>query len=162
VSPNYQRDETLYAATETGVYRSTNGGRAWREVTAPEEGAPIISLAVSPSYEKDGSLLAGSDAGGLYVSADRGKNWARLGEEVFSGAINNILLSPTYPAPPYVGVLHEDRLMISLDGGGSWIDWPMSLSDPEPPSITAIAAPGGIGPGHPVLAGTIDGRVLRI
>ena len=30
VSPNFGYDETLYIGTESGLYRSTNGGRAWR------------------------------------------------------------------------------------------------------------------------------------
>ena len=35
ISPNFASDETLFAGTQTGLFRSTNGGRAWREVDLP-------------------------------------------------------------------------------------------------------------------------------
>ncbi len=35
ISPRYYEDETVFAGTESGLFRSTNGGRAWREVESP-------------------------------------------------------------------------------------------------------------------------------
>ena len=73
-------DETLYVGTETGIFRSTNGGRAWREVGFDTDLAPVLSLALSPDYARDGCLYAGTASQGLYCSGDRGRTWARIGE----------------------------------------------------------------------------------
>jgi photosystem II stability/assembly factor-like uncharacterized protein len=64
---------------ESGIFRSMNGGRAWREVDFPTEFAPVISLQLSPNYTEDGTLYAGTESHGLFVSSDRGKTWSRLG-----------------------------------------------------------------------------------
>ena len=45
LSPTWTRDETVYAGTETGLYRSTNGGRAWRHSGFPSELAPALCIA---------------------------------------------------------------------------------------------------------------------
>ena len=42
MSTNFARDETVYAGTETGIYRSTNGGRAWHYTDFPNSFAPVI------------------------------------------------------------------------------------------------------------------------
>jgi photosystem II stability/assembly factor-like uncharacterized protein len=160
ISPGFAADETLFAGTETGLFRSTNGGRAWRETGFPTEAAPVLSLALSPSYLQDGTLLAGTDEAGLYCSADRGRTWSRLGEDVFTGSINAILLSSNYPARPHILVLDNDRLMFSDDGGQSWEPWPAAEGLDE--SITAVVAPYGTEPGAPLLVGLLDGHVMRI
>ena len=50
VSPDYASDETLYVGTESGIFRSTNGGRAWRAVDFPADRAPVRSRAcLSPA-----------------------------------------------------------------------------------------------------------------
>jgi len=35
ISPHFACDEILFAGTETGIFRSTNVGRAWREMDFP-------------------------------------------------------------------------------------------------------------------------------
>ena len=87
LSPDFAHDEILFAGVESGIFRSTNGGRAWREVLFPTDLAPVISLAISPDFKRDGLLLAGTEAHGLHVSYDRGRTWAALGEGVLGEAI---------------------------------------------------------------------------
>ncbi|NIV35567.1 MAG: hypothetical protein GWN58_40785, partial [Anaerolineae bacterium] len=66
---------------DSGIFRSTNGGRAWREVDFSPDLAPVLSLALSPAYAEDGILFAGTESHGLYRSQDGGRTWTRLGEE---------------------------------------------------------------------------------
>jgi photosystem II stability/assembly factor-like uncharacterized protein len=160
ISPDFAHDETLFVGTDSGIYRSTNGGRAWREVDFPLEFAPVLSLAISPHFASDGILLAGTEANGLFRSNDRGRTWTRLGQAVIGEAINNILLSPEFPGKADLLVITGDTLLISRDGGESWLNWQADLSLEESP--TSVIAPQGLAPGAPLLVGLLDGQVLQI
>jgi photosystem II stability/assembly factor-like uncharacterized protein len=159
-SPDFANDETLFVGTDSGVFRSTNGGRAWREVDFPPDFAPVLSLALSPNYATDGVLFAGTESCGLFYSSDNGHTWLRLGEDVVTGAVNSILLAPEFPAQPDVLVLLGDALLISHDGGQSWVEWQAGLRLER--SMTSVIAPQGLAPGASLLVGLVDGRVLRI
>jgi len=154
VSPDFARDETLFVGVESGLYRSTTGGRAWREPAADRHGpqpadfAPVLSLAISPHYATDGTLWAGSEAHGLFCSRDRGKSWARLGEGSIHGAVNSIVVASDYPTNPHLLVSLGDRLLVSRDDGLSWQEWPLGVN-PEG-SIIALAASLGLTPGAPL------------
>lgn len=161
ISPDFARDRTIFAGTETGLYRSTNGGRAWREVESfPTDLAPILSLALSPNYAEDGTLFAGTEAHGLLQSTDRGHTWAALGEGAIAGAVNAIVPSPAFPARPDLLVMLNAALLVSRDGGRSWSDWPADADLAA--GVTALAAPHGLGPDAPLLVGLVDGGVRRL
>lgn len=166
VSPDYARDETLFAATDSGVFRSTTGGRAWREVDGGAEGqrstdfAPVLSLALSPSYAQDGLVFAGTEEHGLFRSSDRGCTWTPVGSGVLSGAVNGIVLSPDYPRRPHILVLLPHTLLVSRDNGATWEEWQPGWHSPA--TLTCLAAPLGIDPGAPLLVGTVGGEVVRL
>jgi photosystem II stability/assembly factor-like uncharacterized protein len=75
--------QTVYAATEAGLCKSTDGGEHWQPLphTGPKElrltgerNRSIRSIAVDPS---NGSIVyAASPAGKVYKSADGGQTWA--------------------------------------------------------------------------------------
>jgi len=160
ISPDFANDETLFVGTESGIFRSTNGGRAWREVNFPPEFAPVLSLALSPNYGNDGVLFAGTESCGLLHSDDRGRTWTRLGEDVVTGAVNSIVLSPEFPVKTDVLVMLGEALLVSRDGGQSWLDWKAGLAIEE--GLASVAAPQGLDPGTPLLVGLVGGGVLRI
>ena len=159
-------DETIYVGTETGIFRSTNGGRAWREVDFDLNLAPVLSLALSPDYARDGCLYAGTASHGLYRSEDRGQTWERVGEAVpsLAGAlaqsVSALLLAPDYPAKPQILAMLADALLVSRDGGTTWEAWKKVLD--LGPGAACVAAPLGLDPGAPLLVGLLDGRVLRV
>lgn len=160
ISPDFADDETLFVGAESGIFRSTNGGRAWREVNFSSEFAPVLSLALSPNYAHDGVLLAGTESCGLFHSDDQGRTWARLGEDVVTGAVNSIVLSLEFPAKMDVLVMLGEALLISHDGGQSWSNWKVDL--PIEQGLASVAAPQGLDPGTPLLVGLVRGGVLRI
>jgi hypothetical protein len=160
ISPEFATDETIFVGTETGVFRSTNGGRAWRETEFPMEPAPVISLAISPGYAQDGMVAAGTESHGLFYSDDKGKTWKRLGEEAVTGAVNAISLSPEFPAKPHMLAMLDEALLISRDAGQSWADWKDGLCIEQ--GTASLATPHGLDPGAPLLVGLVGGEVLRI
>jgi photosystem II stability/assembly factor-like uncharacterized protein len=146
--------------TESGIYRSTNGGRAWQETSFPIDSAPVISLALSPAYASDRTLFAGTESSGLFRTDDEGGHWEDVGGDALCSAINAIVLSPEFPSRPDILVMLDDTLLISRDGGTSWSAWPMTMSQTE--MVTAVATPQGIDRGAPLLVGLADGNLLRI
>lgn len=62
--------ELVFAGTEEGIYRSPSGGRGWKRSDAPD--ATYQSIAISPSFHRDGLVLAGTEEQGLWRSADSG------------------------------------------------------------------------------------------
>lgn len=72
----WPRREVVFAATEEGLYRSPNGGRAWKRSECDE--AVYQILAVSPHFHSDGVVLAGSEEDGLWRSADGGYTFRRV------------------------------------------------------------------------------------
>ena len=121
LSPAWTEDETAFAGTETGLYRSTNGGRAWRHTGFPAELAPALCIA-SLEDERTGitRLLVGTEDKGLLASCDQGETWERLAADALSGAVNQLHIDVNDGATLYA--LTSDGVMRSDDGGLSWSD----------------------------------------
>ncbi len=160
VSPDFRRDRTLYAGTETGIFCSRNGGRFWHELPFAMDDAPVLSLALSPTFQDDGVMFAGTESRGLARSTDRGQSWQWLPELDRPGAVNALLVGPEFPRQPDVLALLDDALLVSRDGGDSWADWPASLDFSV--ALTSVVAPFGLGWAQPLLVGLLDGRVLWV
>jgi photosystem II stability/assembly factor-like uncharacterized protein len=110
LAPEFARDQTAYIGTETGIFRSTNGGRAWRVLPFPIDAAPVLSLAVSPNV-----VLAGTESNGLYRSTDRGKAWEQA---IAEGSVSALSVQPDR-----LWALVDDSVMISSDDGQTWAVW---------------------------------------
>ncbi len=96
ISPAYGSSRTVYAAARpdpvspTAVFRSTNGGAAWQELTTgiptEQNGAALKVSALA--FAVEGSVLAGvqyGESGGktaVYRSADGGASWQIVGSSL--------------------------------------------------------------------------------
>jgi photosystem II stability/assembly factor-like uncharacterized protein len=160
ISPDFARDETVFVGTQSGVFRSTNGGRAWREVDLPVGYEAVLSLALSPDFARDGILLAGTETQGLLLSTDAGESWQRLGADVFTEATDAIHLAPDFSTRPEILALQAGTLFHSTDRGETWSPWRENLLAEE--EVTAIRAPQGFDAGALVLVGLINGNILRL
>ncbi len=134
----WPRREVVFAATEEGLYRSPSGGRGWRRAECPELVYQI--LAVSPAFNDDGVVMAGSETDGLWRSSDGGHVFTRVDSapeqiNALCSWDNHWLLSSS------------DQLWHSPDG----VEWqPVPGSDPM-----LVLRPGG----NVVLAGNEEGLV---
>ena len=137
-SPHLDEDETIVAGTETGLYRSTNGGRAWRVSGFPSEFAPILSLAytTATSAEKDDTLLfAGTDNHGLFVSLDEGASWNRRAQDALSGSVNQVQIRHKPDGCREVFALAEDGVLVSRDAGQNWH---FLVKTEDPPTVMLL------------------------
>jgi photosystem II stability/assembly factor-like uncharacterized protein len=64
ISPNVAADSCVAAVSDQAVFVSRNGGRAWRELSAPPEASMFTCVA----FDISGALLAGTEASGLWTA----------------------------------------------------------------------------------------------
>lgn len=112
-----QHPGTLYAgAFAGGVFKSTDAGRHWSEMTTGMAATAIIrALAVDPQNSQN--VFAGT-SDGLYTSNNGGSTWTlRLFRDVQAVAVD-----PVTPANVYVGSCSDNvGLYKSVDGGATWV-----------------------------------------
>ena len=66
----------MYAGTQDGPYRTTDGGEHWERLGFPDRGAVVWSIAFHPTRPQ--VMYAGVAPIGIYRSEDGGDNWKKL------------------------------------------------------------------------------------
>lgn len=126
VSPNDA--ELVFAATEKGLFKTTDGGTTWSAVsiTGVTAGARVRAVAVSPKDPK--RILAGVDGsnqsvpvtGGTYLSKDGGSTWETAYSGLASGgSIHHIVFDPTDANNVFLSDV-KSGVYRSTDGGKTW------------------------------------------
>ena len=82
VSPNFAADGTLFAgnrnSTSGNLYRSTDRGDNWVELTGFAPYDFFHTIAISPDYANDQTLVIGINCRPLYISEDAGETWYEM------------------------------------------------------------------------------------
>ena len=125
----------FFGATGGGVWKSTDGGSNWKNITDKYFGGSIGAVAVAESDENiiyvgegentlRGNVSEGID--GMWRSNDGGRTWVNLGLKN-ARHITNIIIHPKNPDIVWVSVSghlfgpSEDRgVYKTIDGGKSW------------------------------------------
>jgi len=74
----------ISGGTESGLYRSTDGGDSWKKLTEglPEGIVGIIGVTISAARpERVWAIIESKDKGGVYRSDDGGEKWTRVNTE---------------------------------------------------------------------------------
>ncbi len=127
--------EYYFGATGGGLFKTTDGGSSWTEVTDGQVGsASVGAVAMAPSdpdivyigmgeVQLRANVLQGD---GVYRSDDAGKSWRHLGL-ADTHAIGRIRIHPTDPDRVYVAALGhpfgpnpERGVFRTTDGGDTW------------------------------------------
>lgn len=126
--PTPTANTAFAAASIGGIYKSTDGGVSWRNVSLGVEGLDITALGISASNPL--VLYAGTYRGGLYKSVDHGESWTRYDAgfqaeaityaiEVDPGRAKRVYVATrgqsNNGAPPWNGVVYKTE-----DGGTTW------------------------------------------
>jgi photosystem II stability/assembly factor-like uncharacterized protein len=130
----------VWIGTESGLFRSVNGGRSWREVDFPLDAAPVLSVALTSD-----TVFAGADRG-LWRSDDNGASWQRV--EAVASAVQAMQTQGET-----VWLLLDNRLLRSDDSGASWQS--ESLPDGKMPTALLPTA-------QAVIVGFADGDLIRL
>ncbi len=164
LSSTFDRDGTVFARTETGIYRSTDGGATFTQLQVGAAGASqtgTAMMALASGYSQTGavrtayaavlqSMPAGTGSGtrtdgGIYRSTDGGTTWARLGS---SDLLNRgaIAVAVAPDGRLFAGYLsHSGGLLCSADGGRTWQPACPPLAAGHGSSVGGSGARGGQG-----------------
>ena len=144
------------AAEENGIYKSTDGGDTWRQLTdgLPQGLTGKINIAVTPADPDRLYALveAPEPEEGLYRSDDRGETWTLV-----NGSNESLMHRPFYfttitahPTDPDVVYVGNVRNYKSTDGGESFERVPVTHVDvhslwinPEDPDLMIQGNDGG-------------------
>jgi photosystem II stability/assembly factor-like uncharacterized protein len=122
ISPNFADDRTLFASNfREGIYRSTDRGRTWQNVTvnSPLNVSQWLHPVISPNYQADRTVLAATNRG-IVQTQDGGVTWSPLdttpyGEKAF---IEAIAFSPNYKSDrTFIAVVRGYGLWKTTDAG---------------------------------------------
>jgi photosystem II stability/assembly factor-like uncharacterized protein len=135
---------TLFLGVLKGLYTRQEGDGGWVSVGEPFTGKRITALAHDPRSGKlyaavyrRGETVQTLREGGLFVSDDAGKSWARLGVGLEQDWIHEILIDPVDPQLLYLGT--ESRgVLKSTDGGQSWKESNAGLTDSPSRALHAL------------------------
>ena len=158
----HQRIRTVAAlmdgGPESGIYKSTDGGDSWRELTRglPEGDMGKIGLAVSPqrSAVVYATIETEQREGGFYRSSDGGASWEKR-NDYLSSATGPHYYQELFASPHAFDRVYQmdSRLHVTHDGGKNFVRVPNQSKhvdnhalafDPNDPDYLLVGTDGGI------------------
>jgi photosystem II stability/assembly factor-like uncharacterized protein len=120
---------------ERGIYRSTDGGKSWKQVLYVNDLTGASDLAMDPNnprilyagfwevYRKPWTLESGGTHGGLYKTTDGGDTWKKLSGGLPKGLVGRVGVSVSGADSNRVYAIVEAKdggVFRSDDGGQKW------------------------------------------
>jgi len=121
VSPNYARDETIFAGTlEDGILISQDCGESWVSWNFGLLDRNIIGLAISPNFKNDESIFAGTESG-IFRSTNGGRAWCEVDLPFGFEPVICLEFDPGYAENHTLYAGTENLgLWVSIDEGETW------------------------------------------
>lgn len=119
-------ENARFSGSDSGLYKSTDGGSTWRRLTqglpGSEQGLGRIGVGISPSNpNRVYATVDASEEGGIYRSEDGGESWTLVNSDRRlwgrGGDFAEIRVHPRNPDVVFVGNIASYR---SDDGGHTW------------------------------------------
>jgi len=157
------KPKLVYVATEEAVYKTRDGGLAWKRLAEGLSRVRVMNLAIDPQLPAN--VFAGTLADGVYKSPDGGRRWlprnAGIQKGTISANVNQLVFDPVDSQVLYaattVGVFQTQN------AGQSWTERMRGMNeinfivalvvDPVRPNILYAGTSGGVyrsfdGAGH--------------
>ena len=119
--------QIVYVGTQSGPYRSTDGGDHWERLDFPDKGLVVWSILFHPRNPQ--ILYLGTAPTAIYRSDNSGESWKRLSIIEPAGMVRmgfpcriiRLAADPSKPDELYAGI-EVGGVIRSLDGGETWSD----------------------------------------
>ena len=146
-------DGIYFAATQTGLLKSSDFGENWESAFDSLAGGgsvPVTAVALSPSIE-----LFAAIPGGIGRSSDRGEQWKFVALPLPIQIISAFAISPDFAHDRTIfAATTDDGVLRSEDGGMTWQAWNFGLLDHN---VHSLAISQGFAHDRTIIAGTSSG-----
>ena len=150
-------DGICFAATHTGVLKSSDFGHTWESAftSLPHAGGvPVTAVALSSRFNADGTLFA-AIPGGIGRSSDQGEHWDFIALPLPIQIISAFGISPDFAHDRIAfASTTDDGVLLSEDGGKTWQAWNFGLLDHN---VLSLAISPDFARDRTILAGTSSG-----
>ena len=134
---------TLYAGTEKGVVKTTDGGNSWNHLPSDMDSLEVWSLAIHPTAPE--TLFAGTCPSAFFKTTDGGEMWTKLDAELAQECegipiiprVTTIIIDPEDTDTVYAGI-EIDGMRMSTDGGETWHNRSEGLSSQDIHGLTVV------------------------
>ncbi|HUW14652.1 MAG TPA: hypothetical protein VM537_33335, partial [Anaerolineae bacterium] len=102
-------------------------GTTWEVVLLPTPPPQVTSLALSPDYARDGTVLAGTLDDGVFRSDDRGRSWVAWNFGLLDLNTLALAISPDFGKDETLFAAVESGIFRSTNGGRAWREVPFPV-----------------------------------
>ena len=138
-----QNPQTVYAAQANQVWRSSDGGDTFSQLSTVVANGSVLALAVDP--KDSNTLYAAVNPQGVFKSSDGGQTWVAVNNGITvlnNGAVDAFGVVTDPNIPKVVFATTEVGLFRSEDGGVSWTAVKIGLAPDLPSFFTQPTFPG--------------------
>ena len=108
---------TVYAGTDSGFYKSTDGGTTWAGSNNALAASTIHNIVIDPAAPAN---LYAATSTGVYKSANGGATWVSANSGIFDENVNAVAVSPRNPALLFAAT-DSYGIFRSLNSGRFWL-----------------------------------------
>ncbi len=112
---------TLFLGAHTGLFRSDDGGRAWKKAALSAKQSGFDVMAVTPDPRDPKMIYVATHEAGVFKSADGGVTWKQVNNGLGGMDVHGLAIDPNTPLKLHAAVREKgEGIYRTTDGGAKW------------------------------------------